>query len=141
MPVPSIEEFKQTIREAGLRATPARIATLDILHRATTPLSHADVAEQLDERGINATTAYRNLSDMTDTGLLRRTELGDHVWRFELIREGAPERADHPLFICVDCGSVTCLYDIKLTEKGMPAGKRIGKVTEIWLRGHCKNCI
>ena len=40
-----------------------------------------------DEKGIDKATAFRNLNDMTDAGLLRRTELGDHVWRFELRRQ------------------------------------------------------
>jgi Fur family ferric uptake transcriptional regulator len=140
MPEPKTEELRQTIRGAGLRATPARVATLDLLHRAASPLTHADVAEHLAERGIDKTTAYRNLNDMTGAGLLRRTELGDHVWRFEPIGEGEHEQAAHPHFACVDCGSVSCLNEIKLTEKSLAASKQIGEVTEILLRGHCKRC-
>ena len=140
MPEPKTEELRQTIREAGLRATPARVATLELLHRAASPLTHADVAEHLAERGIDKATAYRNLNDMTDAGLLRRTELGDHVWRFEPIGEGAHEQADHPHFVCVNCGSVSCLNEIKLTKKSLSTSKQFGEITEILLRGHCKNC-
>ncbi|MBN78806.1 MAG: Fur family transcriptional regulator, partial [Planctomycetaceae bacterium] len=70
MPEPQQKELRQRIREAGLRATPARAATLDLLHRSEAPLTHADVAEHLAERGIDKATAYRNLNDMTDAGLL-----------------------------------------------------------------------
>ena len=140
MPDPKPEEFRQTIREAGLRATPARVATLQLLHRATSPLTHADVAEHLAERGIDKATVYRNLNDMTDAGLLRRTELGDHVWRFEPLGEGEHENTAHPHFVCVDCGSVSCLSEIRLTQKSLTASRQIGEVTEILLRGHCKNC-
>ena len=44
------ESLKLAIREAGLRATPARIATLRLLHDATSPLTHAEVAEELQKR-------------------------------------------------------------------------------------------
>jgi Fur family ferric uptake transcriptional regulator len=141
MPEPKPEELRQVIREAGLRATPARVATLELLLRAAAPLTHADVAEHLAERGIDKATAYRNLNDMTDAGLLRRTELGDHVWRFEPIGEGEHEHAAHPHFVCVDCGSVSCLNEIKLTRKSLTASRQIGEVTEILLRGHCKDCV
>ncbi len=140
MPEPKTEDLRRTIREAGLRATPARVATLNLLHGATSPLTHADVAEHLAERGIDKATAYRNLNDMTDAGLLRRTELGDHVWRFEPVGEGEHAHATHPHFVCVDCGRVSCLNGIKLTEKSLTASRQIGEVTEILLRGHCKIC-
>ena len=140
MPQSKTEEFRQTIRNAGLRATPARVATLDLLHCSASPLTHADVAGYLAERGIDKATAYRNLNDMTEAGLLRRTELGDHVWRFESIPEGEHEQAAHPHFVCVNCGSVSCLNEIKLTAKSLRASKQIGEITEILLRGHCKKC-
>ena len=68
------ESIKLTIREAGLRATPARIATLKLLHGATSPLTHAEVAEELHDLGVDKATVFRNLNDMATAGLLRRTE-------------------------------------------------------------------
>ncbi|MDA7980346.1 MAG: transcriptional repressor [Pirellulales bacterium] len=137
MPKTNTKALSQTIRKVGLRATPARVATLGLLYRTASPLTHAEVAEQLAERGIDKTTAYRNLNDMTDAGLLRRTQLGDHAWRFEAIGDG--ENA-HPHFVCVECGSVSCLKEIRLTQKSLAASRQIGKVTEILLRGHCIGC-
>ena len=94
----SFEQFKTLIRNAGLRATPARIATLKLLHGATSPLTHADVSAELDGLGIDKATVFRNLNDLVAAGLLRRTELGDHVWRFEVISE---HRQQHELAFCV----------------------------------------
>ena len=140
MPGSTNEDTRLAIRAGGLRATPARVATLNLLRQADSPLTHADVAEHLAELGVDKATAYRNLSDMANAGLLRRTELGDHVWRFEAIGEGEDEQANHPHFVCVDCGGVSCLEEIKLTAKSLTASKQVGKVTEILLRGHCHNC-
>ena len=134
------ESIKLAIREAGLRATPARIATLKLLHGATSPLTHAEVADELQDMGVDKATVFRNLNDMASAGLLRRTELGDRVWRFELIDQDDDHDSTHPHFVCVDCGSVSCMDEIKLTAGSMRLSQEFGEVTEILLRGHCKDC-
>lgn len=134
----SIEDIKQAIRKAGLRATPARISTLILLRQSAAPLTHAAVAEHLAATGVDKATAFRNLNDMTDAGLLRRTELGDHVWRFEAI--DANHDAAHPHFLCIDCGTVSCMDDVKLTAGSQRQSETIGEVTEILFRGHCNGC-
>jgi len=134
------ESIKLAIREAGLRATPARIATLKLLHGATSPLTHAEVAEELQDLGVDKATVFRNLNDMATAGLLRRTELGDRVWRFELVAEDESHGSAHPHFVCVDCGTVSCMDEIKLTAGSMRLSQEFGEVTEILLRGHCNDC-
>ncbi len=134
------ESIKIAIREVGLRATPARIATLKLLHGATSPMTHAEVAKELEDLGVDKATVFRNLNDMATAGLLRRTELGDRVWRFELISEGDDHGSAHPHFVCVDCGTVSCMDDIKLTAGSMRLSQKFGEVTEILLRGHCNEC-
>ena len=135
-----IEDIKQAIREVGLRATPARVATLSLLQATSSPLTHADVAKHLGKKGIDKATAFRNLNDMVTAGLLRRTELGDHVWRFELIPQGEHDAASHPHFVCVDCGNVSCMDEVKLTARSLRVSQEFGEVTEILLRGHCHDC-
>ena len=134
------ESIKLAIRDAGLRATPARIATLTLLHDASAPLTHAEVAEKLTNLGVDKATVFRNLNDMATAGILRRTELGDRVWRFELITEDGKHGSSHPHFVCVDCGLVSCMDDVKLTAGSMRISREFGEVTEILLRGHCKDC-
>ena len=135
-----IEGIKRSIRDAGLRATPARIATLRMLRDSSSPLTHAAVAEALLSTGIDKATAFRNLNDMTDAGLLRKTEVGDHVWRFEAVDAESGRDAAHPHFLCVDCGTVSCLGDVQLTAGSRRTSEAIGEVTEIILRGHCHSC-
>lgn len=135
-----LDSVKQAIRAAGLRATPARIATLTLLHRATSPLTHAEVAEELHDLGVDKATVFRNLNDMATAGLLRKTELGDRAWRFELVSKGDNEHGAHPHFVCVDCGTVSCMDQVKLTAGSMRLSQEFGDVTEILLRGHCKDC-
>jgi len=132
---------RQTIQAAGLRATPARVATLNLLRQSSTPLTHAEVSDRLTDQGIDKATIFRNLNDLAAAGLLRRSELGDHVWRFEIVGEGEHVHESHPHFVCVDCGNVSCLQQIRLTKKSQLASEAIGHVTEILLRGQCRDCV
>ncbi|QDV88682.1 Fur family transcriptional regulator [Planctomycetes bacterium TBK1r] len=134
------DPVKDEIRRSGLRATPARLATLLLLRESTSPLTHAEVSQQLADRGIDRATAFRNLNDLAEVGLLRRTELGDHVWRFEAVRGQPQDDTGHPHFLCVDCGTVSCLDDVKLTAGSLRQSAKIGEITEILLRGHCNGC-
>ena len=83
----SAEQLREQIRATGLRATSPRIAVLQSLGRSRTPVSHAELAAELAPKGWDRATIYRNLIDLTNAGLVRRTDMGDHLWRFEL-REG-----------------------------------------------------
>ena len=53
MPLTDGETLSQTIRSKGLRATPARIKTLSLLHQTDYPLTHADVAKHLTTMGFD----------------------------------------------------------------------------------------
>ena len=138
---PSLDQLKSTIRGVGLRSTAPRVAVLKRLIVATTPVSHGELVETLAAEGMDRTTVYRNLVDLTEAGLVRRTDLGDHVWRFELKR-GEGESVRHPHFTCTDCGSVVCLPEVTLSVKagkGVPKSLSKQKV-EIQLRGKCDDC-
>lgn len=138
---PSLDQLKSTIRRAGLRSTAPRVAVLKRLLVATTPVSHGELVNTLAEEGMDRTTVYRNLVDLTEAGLVQRTDLGDHVWRFELKR-GEGESVRHPHFTCTVCGTVTCLPEVTVSVKsgkGVPKSLSKQKV-EIQLRGKCDDC-
>ena len=67
-------------------------------------MSHAEIAGALEPAGLDRATLYRNLIDLTDAGLLSRTDHGDHVWRFELRDNAHGQTEQHPHFTCIDCG-------------------------------------
>ena len=90
--------------------------------------------------GFDKATVFRNLTDLTEAGLVSRTELGDHVWRFEIRDPSAPHDEHHPHFVCVDCGSVTCLGDMEFTSASRKRSSEIGRITEILIKGYCSMC-
>lgn len=137
------EELRLRLRSAGLRTTLARLAVLQHLDEATAPLSHAELADELAPQGFDRATIYRNLIDLSEAGLVSRTELGDHLWRFETRRGGRDHASQHPHFVCVDCGEVSCLADINVDISPSPGSKRsiIGELTEVLLKGRCGRCV
>ena len=140
---PTLDALKGTIRQAGLRSTAPRLAVLRRLSSASTPVSHGELVDALAGEGMDRTTVYRNLVDLTEVGLVQRTDLGDHVWRFELKRSRTEgDDAKHPHFTCSGCGTVACLPEVTLKVKpgkGVPRSLSRQKV-EIQLRGLCDTC-
>ena len=136
-------QIRELIRESGLRATQPRVAVLQELLRARSPLSHAEVADLLTDQGFDRATVYRNLTDLTEAGLVRRGDIGDHIWRFELVRPEDEHAGDaHPHFICGECGAIECLPEDAVSvnpRRGTPrALKRRG--VSVQLRGVCDSC-
>lgn len=106
-------------------------------------MSHAEIFEALEEKGFDRATIYRNLIDLTEVGLLLRTDVGDHVWRFELRRESQRgHQSEHPHFMCTDCGEVACLPDVNVRispARGMPRALAAKNVV-IQMKGLCDRC-
>jgi Fur family ferric uptake transcriptional regulator len=138
----NVDELRAAIRAAGLRATPSRLAVLELLRDRDAPMSHGDVAERLASHpgAWDRATIYRNLTDLAEAGLVRRTDLGDHVWRFEPVRDDHP-RDTHPHFVCTECGVVECLPELELGlgRAKAPRAVRQRKV-EVNVRGLCDAC-
>jgi Fur family transcriptional regulator, ferric uptake regulator len=139
----SLAETRAKIRAAGLRSTAPRVAVLQCLQKTSTPVSHADLFTELADRGFDRATIYRNLIDLTEAGLLSRTDVGDHVWRFELRREGQRGlQSEHPHFMCTDCGEVSCLRGVNVRISSAPGVPRAlsAKNVEVQLKGLCDRC-
>jgi Fur family ferric uptake transcriptional regulator len=141
-PLRQANELTEALRAAGLRRTTARIAVLQRLEAATGPVSHAEIAEVLAPSGYDRATVYRNLMDLAESGLVTRSDLGDHVWRFELLRGRGGVHAEHPHFLCTDCGDVACLPDDAVrfvASRGVP--RAIGRNdVEVHVKGRCDAC-
>lgn len=132
----TVDEVRELLRSKELRATPARIAVIVYLQSCDHPMTHLEVTEQLVTAGYEKSTIFRALSDMTEAGLLRKMELGDHVWRFERIGDSA-DTSGHPHLLCVDCGNIQCLDDNQIELK---ASQSVGQIHDVLLKGRCRDC-
>ena len=142
--LPTLKELQQLLRAAGLRSTTPRIAVLGYFHEHGGRKSHAELCELLGDRGFDRATIYRILVDLAEASILSRTDLGDHVWRFELRKSGdAGEHSDaHPHFVCVDCGEVSCLPELSLQHARSANVPRAvaKKMVAVQLKGRCDGC-
>jgi Fur family transcriptional regulator, ferric uptake regulator len=134
----SLDELRTSVRGKGLRATPSRLAVLELLRTAQVPMSHGDVADRLAGSSWDRATIYRNLTDLAEVGLVRRTDMGDHIWRFEAV-SGDHE---HPHFVCTECGNVECLPEIELAIRRAKAPRAVKqRKVEVHVRGRCDSCL
>jgi len=140
---PVVEELQALLRGAGLRSTAPRVTVLAFFHERGGQHSHAETFEALGE-GLDRATVYRVLMDLAEAKLLSRTDLGDHVWRFELRKAvgGVEHDDEHPHFVCVDCGQVSCLQglSVKLEGKGKAPRAVTSQRVAVQLRGRCDDC-
>lgn len=137
------ESLQTLLRGAGLRSTAPRVAVLQHLTKQAAPVSHADLCRSLERDGFDRATLYRNLIDLTDVGIVTRTDLGDHVWRFEVKQRNGNHVVSHPHFVCSDCGTVSCLPDVSVRIAG---GKRAPrslatKNVAIQITALCDDCM
>lgn len=129
------------MKSAGLRVTASRVAVLELVARASEPLSHPDVVDAIGGGLWNRSTLYRNLIDLAEAGLLRST-LINGVTRFEPV-DRANACADHAHFVCTACGEVTHLAGVVIRVEGdggpVPRALVTGPL-EVQLRGRCDLC-
>ena len=139
---PGRDRLLAEIRGAGLRATASRVAVLEVLHDEHRPMSHSEVADALAGHTWDRSTLYRNLMDLAEAGLLRRSELGDRTWRFEVACDHG--HADHTAhFLCSECGDIACLPELVVTPRdgdALPLALVQGDI-EVQILGRCDTCL
>ncbi|MCU0880848.1 MAG: transcriptional repressor [Pirellulaceae bacterium] len=133
--------WREVLHSAGIKCTEQRLAVLCELEHAVEPVSHREMLARLADYHWDPATIFRNLNDLCDVGLVRRIDVGDHVWRFEL-RSSEAERAEHPHFLCVQCGTITCLHEVAMNEALGPlrTSQPTLAVEEVLLKGKCPTC-
>jgi len=105
-------------------------------------MTHGQISQQMAIFGFDRATVYRNLIDLVEANLVARSDVGDHVWRFEMRRRADRWLREHPHFLCVSCGGVTCLPGgaVKvISVRGVPRAIA-GRDFEVQLKGRCDAC-
>jgi Fur family ferric uptake transcriptional regulator len=146
-----LDEARERIREAGLKATTARMRVLAALAGAGGLMSHHDIEQALGNERIDRVTLYRVLESLVAGGLAHRVAGMDRVWRFGAIASRASRspgvvRAAHDRhahFQCNDCGKIVCLREVAAQSRGralrVPRGYRTEAV-ELTVKGRCPQC-
>lgn len=121
---PEVTTDERRLRDAGLRVTRARLATLAVLADPDGD-RHLSVAALLTQvralvPGTSMQTVYDNVEALTTAGLVRRVQLPGGPARFEARGEGRVDGVggdDHHHLVCRQCGSTV---DVPCTSGDAP---------------------
>jgi Fur family ferric uptake transcriptional regulator len=103
-----------TLQKAGISKTSQRLAVLDILLKATMPLSVNTIRQALETKAsIDKVTVYRILSLFRQRGIIREIASAGGANYFEM---ATLENPLHPHFSCRNCGAFTCLAPLSFTQ-------------------------
>lgn len=99
------EHSKIVIRNSGGRITATKIAIIETLNNAKTPLTPYQIADKINKNGkqIDVVTAYRILEIFLELGL---THKGDKGFVRCFHHECTESKHCHHLFICKKCSNV-----------------------------------
>jgi Fe2+ or Zn2+ uptake regulation protein len=133
-------DYAERLREAGFRATPGRIAILELLKRSSRPQSTQEILQGLRKEKLDQATVYRMLEAFKEKGLVRSIHLGhDHI-DYELA-----DPKDHHHLICTSCDKVEdvkgCDFDV-LAKNALKGSKNFSEISQHSLEffGICKAC-
>jgi Fur family peroxide stress response transcriptional regulator len=131
------ERLAEACREAGLKATPQRLAVLRVLleaHDHPSPeLVYRRVCEGLP--GISLPTIYRTLESLEQAGLVAQVNLLPDTRRYDA------NRTPHHHLVCTSCGRIEDHEDPSLTP-ALPASLHGFRPVEARLQilGQCSTC-
>ena len=103
-----LHDCKEELREMDLRATPARIAVMQLLEKTKEPVDAQMVMDYLKKEKIDTdpATVFRIMNMFTTKGLTNALEFHEGKSRYELARKD-----DHHHLICENCGRVEDIED------------------------------
>jgi Fe2+ or Zn2+ uptake regulation protein len=136
--------MRQILKEKGYKATPARLAILEIFTKSKSPLTAEGVYNELKRnkknRDINEATVYRTLSLLEEGKILTKVDFRKESAFFELNKE------HHHHITCLECDTVED-FESTAIEKALRgivrnSSKFINiKDHSLELFGLCKNCV
>ena len=135
------EEFRQALRDLGLKVTPSRLALLQTLADSSIYLSAEEVWVKLKEglREVGLPTVYRNLEELAEGGLLSKVLHPSRKLYYYLCRN----KVHHHHFVCVSCRKVEDIGVCAMETISREIGKTVrGKVLShtFQVEGLCESC-
>lgn len=131
---------KNELNELDLRATPARIATMQLLESTKEPVDTATIMEHLQKEDIatDPATVFRIVNMFTQKGITSPIQFQEGKTRYELAN-----KTDHHHLICENCGRIEDIQDtvIPALEKNIAKKHNfIVKRHSLEFFGLCADC-
>lgn len=133
------DKARRMLKAAQLYCTEARIAILNVLMQAPSPLRQNQVAARLETKTLNKVTIYRTLETLVEVGLVHRAFMHKRAWHFELAHQ-CSETQCHPHFTCLNCGQTHCLTGVSVPMAESPYQGFVISRQQVRLEGLCPVC-
>lgn len=141
------EQFKNLLKQNGLKVTNQRIAILEVLN--SRPGEHLTAEEiydlvRVDYPDIGLATVYRTIQLLSELNLIDKLNLDDGYVRYEIGKFDQEDSGHHHHhLICLDCGGIYTFQDDLLETLETRIKDTLGFDVvdhEVKLYGHCKKC-
>jgi Fur family ferric uptake transcriptional regulator len=133
------DSFKEMLRRSGYKATPSRLAILEIFQKARRPLSAQNIIEALP-RETDQATVYRTIKLLKGKGMIKQIDLRHNHAHYELA-----DLAEHHHLICLYCGRIENVHHCGIEETQatvLRSSKHFAEIRQHALEfyGICKSC-
>jgi Fur family ferric uptake transcriptional regulator len=131
---------KDLLKEHKLKATPARLAILELFESAgCKALNAEEIHTRLRTKKIDLVTVYRTLTSFEERGIFNRVDLHKDSVCYELAKH------HHHHIVCTACGLIegfdACNID-QLSKKALASSSKFKAISQhsLELFGVCKSC-
>ncbi len=127
-----------SLKSAGLKITDTRKLVLSYLTKSHGPYTIEEIHAGIRSKSCNITTLYRILSHFVEIGIVRKSDLGDRIARFEY----QSDTHLHHHLICTLCKKVEVIEQERIPDIAKIAKHKgffkINPCLEIF--GTCNDC-
>ena len=131
--------YRQAFKSSRQRATPARLAILEVLEHTRYPLSADEIKGALPKGKTDLATVYRNLEMLKEKGWVSVLNISSQTVYYELSK-----LEHHHHLVCESCGRTEALAGCKAAEltKNFLNQKGFARIARHSLEyfGLCKEC-
>jgi len=137
--VDPLVSLKKILRKSNFKATPSRIAVLEVFKKTRKPISAQEIISALS-RSVNQATVYRTLKLFKTKEIIKQIDLRQNHAHYELA-----DLMEHHHIICLGCGRVEDIHYCWINEMEpiiRRSSRHFAEITQHALEfyGICKAC-
>jgi Fur family ferric uptake transcriptional regulator len=137
--MPKKDDLRTILRKSGHKATPPRLAILEVFKKNSNPLSAQEIINSLPSNA-DQTTVYRTLKSLKEKGIIKQIDLRHNHAHYEIA-----DVNDHHHLICLRCGKIEDVahHNVEVMERTiLQNAKHFSEIRQHTLEfyGICKAC-
>jgi Fur family ferric uptake transcriptional regulator len=137
--MPKQTDLQNILRKSGYKATPSRLAILEVFKKMRIPMSAKNIIDALPADTDQA-TVYRTLKSLKEKGIIKQIDLRHNHAHYELANT-----AEHHHLICLRCGRIEDVHhcNLEVTQEAvLKSSKKFAEIQQHALEfyGICKSC-